>query len=419
MSRSGGAQHGGVPNQGSSRLLAIFPQFPYDAASGAIISDRTICEMLASVGWQVTVLATTASELYGNSDHLRTLEKLNIEFLAESISQPSGRPVYRFRRRGVEYVLLDTGTHSVNESRRAFIPDLDALVSAEACRCAPDIVLTYGSSEAEVQRRAMVRATGALVVFSLHNRAYHHARSFQEVDAIVTPSRFITEYYRQQQCVESMPLPRPICLEDIIAPRREPIFFTMINPSLEKGLLFFLRLLPEAARRWPRLPFMVVESRGSVQLILAAARKLGIDLQSTRNLHLARSSQDPWRIYAATRVLLVPSLVEAASRVAVEAQLNGIPVLASDRDGLPETVGSGGYILPVEDEGGPPGEILERWLRLIGRLHDDSAFFEAACCAASDAVHRYHTGEVDRQWIAFFQGALEGKLQPLRPVEAK
>jgi len=55
-------------------------------------------------------------------------------------------------------------------------------------------------------------------------------------------------------------------------------------------------------------------------------------------------------IYASTRVLLVPSQWEAETwgRVVSEAQFSGIPVLASDRGALPETVGEGGAIIKYD-----------------------------------------------------------------------
>src|SRR3546814_11226340 len=52
-------------------------------------------------------------------------------------------------------------------------------------------------------------------------------------------------------------------------------------------------------------------------------------------------------VYRRTHTLLAPSQWEEAwGRVATEAQFSGIPVLASDRGGLPEAVGPGGRVLP-------------------------------------------------------------------------
>ena len=61
------------------------------------------------------------------------------------------------------------------------------------------------------------------------------------------------------------------------------------------------------------------------------------------------------REYAQARILLVPSVWEEAwGRVVTEAQLSGIPVLASAIGGLPESVGPGGILVP-------PGSDVEVW----------------------------------------------------------
>ena len=58
------------------------------------------------------------------------------------------------------------------------------------------------------------------------------------------------------------------------------------------------------------------------------------------------NSPDARRFLAVTKLLLMPSLMENAAVVAMEAMFNGIPVLASNRGGLPETVGGGRALAP-------------------------------------------------------------------------
>ena len=51
----------------------------------------------------------------------------------------------------------------------------------------------------------------------------------------------------------------------------------------------------------------------------------------------------PRKFYAIPRLILMQSLMEDAGFVVMEAMANGIPVMASNRGGLPETTGSHGH----------------------------------------------------------------------------
>jgi glycosyltransferase involved in cell wall biosynthesis len=55
--------------------------------------------------------------------------------------------------------------------------------------------------------------------------------------------------------------------------------------------------------------------------------------------------------------------------VASEAQVSGIPVLASTRGGLPESVGPGGILVD-------PTASLDCWERALARMWDDDAEYE-------------------------------------------
>lgn len=391
------------------RALVVIPQDPFDTASGAAISTRTTADFLAGAGWRVRVVGTTAGEGLDSS--------ISSVALDPALSLP--RPISRREKRGVKYALLEVGMLSIDEARRQLVESFDRLVAHEAQVDPPDIVLTYGSSEAEVARRLRLREQGARVVFTVHNVAYHHARSFAATDAILTPSVFLSDHYRKTHGVDPTALPPPVWVEDVVAPVRRPTFFTFVNPSLEKGLVLFLRIVELCASRCPDLQFLAVESRGSSGLIRQVAGLLGIGAESLRNLHIARSTSNPASLYAVTKVLLVPSAVpEGAGRVVVEAQLNSIPVVASDRGGLPETVGSGGFILPAHaapDDTAVSGTTAA-WADLVGRLDGDESFFRAATRAACAAAEPHRLGAVRTACTEFYSQVLEDK--PPRPTRS-
>jgi len=91
----------------------------------------------------------------------------------------------------------------------------------------------------------------------------------------------------------------------------------------------------------------------------------------------------------------MPSLVrESFPRVPMEACLNGIPVLATNRGGLKEVLEQAGFLLDLPEHYqpdslvAPTAEELAPWLEKITRLWDDAAFYESErhrCLAAAEA----------------------------------
>src|SRR5260370_33053171 len=74
----------------------------------------------------------------------------------------------------------------------------------------------------------------------------------------------------------------------------------------------------------------------------------------------------------------MPSLWrESLGRVAIEAMANGIPVLASDRGALPETLGSAGFVFTLPERctpasgAVPTAREVAPWVATIERLWDD------------------------------------------------
>lgn len=116
-------------------------------------------------------------------------------------------------------------------------------------------------------------------------------------------------------------------------------FVTMINPHAVKGLDTFL----DVAQRMPGQRFLLQESWKLGDEALARLLRRIEDLPNVRFQHRVA---DMRAVYAQTRLLVVPSVWEEGfGMVAVEAQSCGIPVIASARGGLPESVGTGGVLI--------------------------------------------------------------------------
>ena len=112
---------------------------------------------------------------------------------------------------------------------------------------------------------------------------------------------------------------------------------TLINPIPAKGSGVFYEL----ARRMPGVQFLAVEG-GYQQSEQVRERLPNVRWQP----HTADMRT---RVWAHTRVLLMPSAEESYGMAAVEAATSGIPTIASDLPGLRESLGDAGTFLDPDN----------------------------------------------------------------------
>lgn len=101
----------------------------------------------------------------------------------------------------------------------------------------------------------------------------------------------------------------------------------------------------------PEIPFLIFDNvdRNPPQWPGMSGGELRAAAEALPNVTIRPAAKDAAAIYGTTKVLLAPSRChEAWGRVVSEAQINGIPVLASNRGGLPEAVGPGGICLDYD-----------------------------------------------------------------------
>jgi glycosyltransferase involved in cell wall biosynthesis len=395
----------------------VLPQLPQDPASGAARSTRTMCEMLAEAGFVVHAVATTATERASKSDAVSYLRTSGITPQVErGRGKPRGRPEISFQDRGVHYRLLDVGPREMHAWQQIHGRQFDLMFDDELHSFRPDILLAFGGLPGDIRRYERAKRQGVKLVFALRNTGYlSSAEFFVPMDAVLTPSQFLTNLYHTELGIESTPLPTPMELDDILAEDGDPIFVTMINPSPEKGLMFIARLAEELSVRRPDIAMMFIESRGSGGRLVQAGMLGGFDLRRHENLMMAPPLAQPKEIYVPTRTLLVPSLwQEASGRVAAEAVINGIPPLVSDRGGLAETCNGAGFTLPIPPEITPQyphpvdPETVEPWIDLITRLEDDQDFYREESERARQAGRIYHPDNLAPRYVDFFRGVIEG-----------
>ena len=197
--------------------------------------------------------------------------------------------------------------------------------------------------DSDDRRGAAARNSRCLCI---HNFAYNNPSFFANVDYCLVASQFAQRHYRDKVGLDCQALSYPLDWNRVRVDSREPRFVTFVNPCLEKGVYAFARIAHELGRRRPDIPLLVVESRGTKEHLAAC----GLDLAPAGNIQVMPHTTDPRRFWALTRIALLPSLWwENQPLVAIEAMINGIPVIGSDRGGIPETLGDGGLTLPLPE----------------------------------------------------------------------
>jgi glycosyltransferase involved in cell wall biosynthesis len=152
----------------------------------------------------------------------------------------------------------------------------------------------------------------------------------------------------------------------VVRPLIDPDFY--VTSARGRNVLF----VNTRPRKGLEVAFRLAELRHDVQfdfvkswiLTPAETRQIEARAKAAGNIALHPPRNDMRALYARARLLLAPSQWEEAwGRVATEAQINGIPVLASDRGGLPESVGPGGVLAPHDAS-------MEVWQDAFSRIWD-------------------------------------------------
>lgn len=133
-----------------------------------------------------------------------------------------------------------------------------------------------------------------------------------------------------------------------------------INPHPSKGVQIAL----DVARRCPDIPFLFVEAW---TLAGPDHDRMRAEVRALPNVDYQPRTADMAAIFRQARLILVPSQWEEAfGRVVAEAQVSGIPAVASDIGGLPEALGDGGILLAAD----APAAL---WAATVRAIWDDPA----------------------------------------------
>lgn len=224
----------------------------------------------------------------------------------------------------------------------------------------PDVVIAQGSAPVPLARE-LLRLDVPAVLY-LRDVEFDRLGGAIPVDPrllLLANSRYTSARAEQRLGVRAAVVPPLIRPEAYRTPGSGGrVLF--VNPHPWKGVEIAFGL----AERRPDIPFLFLEAW---KLTPEQREEYRRRAAAAGNVEWRESVRDMRAIYAEARVVLVPSQWEEAwGRVASEAQVSGIPVLASDRGGLPESVGPGGLLVDAEAP-------IEEWEAALSRLWDDAS----------------------------------------------
>lgn len=240
---------------------------------------------------------------------------------------------------------------------------------------APDVVVLQSGKPVPIAQKLV--ELGVPVVLYLRNVEFEDLggdpSKLRRVAAIAN-SAFTAETFSRHYGLDSDVI-LPIIKAESYRTESSRENVTFINPHPLKGVDVAL----DVAEQCPDIPFVFVEGW---TLEPEDSERLQARLAALPNVTLRPRTRDMNDVYSSARIVLAPSQWdEAFGRIAAEAHVSGIPVIASDCGGLPEAVGPGGVLVardaPVAD-----------WVAALRRLWDDQEHYEELSQAAREFSER-------------------------------
>lgn len=310
--------------------------YPPQRVGGAEFSTHDLCQALQDSGVEVAVLAQLVAS---GPLHLRNRATRRLLGREASADRSQGYPVFR-------------------------APSPGRALSEVLARVAPDVAVLHPDKAADLF--AGLRAARQPTLVYLRDIEFGRL-GFVPAAApgvgFVANSQFTADAAHATFGIRSIVIP-PLILPLRYATTVNGDEVLFVNPVPEKGV----ELAFEIAALCPRRQFRFVEGWP-----LDAAKRAALEARARAlgNVTLQASTQDMRPVYARSRVLLAPSRwQEAWGRIVTEAQLNGIPVLATRIGGLPESVGNGGLLFAPEAP-------AQDWAEALERICTDPAQYQA------------------------------------------
>ena len=421
------------------KIAHVAPHCFIDPTSGAAVATAQAMQFLQSLGFQCR--AFSGSRLDSREDVEVMLARHKITYRNTAIDVPGGHvPALTTsldgfaggKARPLEVTIVPNEFERQTDFYRACGAFLDA--------DRPDVVITYGGDPMAETLILLAKNRDIPLVFWLHNFAYRDAQSFALADYVIVPSRFNQQFYWNSIGLATQVVPLAVDWERVRVnedPHPSPLpegedkphpgplaigegkFVTLVNPQMTKGLFVFARIAEQMALRRPDIKFLVMSGRSGS----GWQSETGIDLSTLPNVSIWPAVADPRDFYSISKLMLMPSLWnESFGLVGAEAMLNGIPVLASNRGALPETIGDAGFLFDIparltpETRELPTVEEVEPWVETIIRLWDDPAAYDEAERVARERAKQWHPDRLASIYHEFFSNITHQSGPPIVPL---
>ncbi len=196
-------------------------------------------------------------------------------------------------------------------------------------------------------------------------------RSIKTATKVIANSEFTAEVCEMLYGVKAEVIYPPIRVDKYLAKKRKADYVTIIRPTIPKGGELFIKI----ADALPDVRFLAVGN---------AEKHIVGELKRRKNV-----TYMPWTdnmkedVYSKTKILLIPSLWhEPFGRMAVEAMINGIPCIVSNKGGTPHIVNGAGIIVDNVND-------INAWVKSIERLITDKKEYKRLSKRAKERARHF------------------------------